>query len=60
VFLLVDESTVRRYKADLFDEVEPAINELIERADQGLKNLYKKDGVLQSKVFRDALSLVIR
>ncbi|KAL0950092.1 hypothetical protein HGRIS_010093 [Hohenbuehelia grisea] len=50
VFLLVDEGTIRRYKADLIDEIEPAIAELIERAEHGLKNLIKKESALKAKV----------
>ena len=50
VFLLIDESTVRRYKADLRDEIEPQIIELISRAEKGLKTLQKKEAVLQTKV----------
>ncbi|KAF7432786.1 hypothetical protein PC9H_004729 [Pleurotus ostreatus] len=50
VFLLVDEGTIRRYKADLIDEVEPAINELIERAEQGLERMQKKESVLEAKL----------
>ncbi|KAG6820686.1 hypothetical protein H0H93_013204 [Arthromyces matolae] len=50
VFLLIDEGTVKRYKADLVDEIEPAVNELIERAEQGLHALYKKESSLQTKV----------
>ncbi|KAI9459525.1 Spc19-domain-containing protein [Boletus coccyginus] len=50
VFLLIDESTVRRYKADLADEIEPQINELIERAEKGLKALSRKQALIQSKV----------
>ncbi|KAK2465925.1 hypothetical protein APHAL10511_001566 [Amanita phalloides] len=50
VFLLVDESTVKRYKADLADEVEPQITELISRADQGLEALVKKQALLEAKL----------
>lgn len=50
MFLLVDEGTVRRYKADLADEIEPSINELITRAEDGLKSLYKQEVILQKKV----------
>ncbi len=50
VFLLIDESTVRKYKADLTDEIEPQINELLSRAEKGLQLLLKKEGVLQAKV----------
>jgi len=50
VFLLIDEGTVKRYKAELVDEIEPAVNELIERAEQGLKTLEKKESALQTKV----------
>ncbi|CCM01746.1 uncharacterized protein FIBRA_03812 [Fibroporia radiculosa] len=50
VFLLIDEATVRRYKADLTDEIEPQINELITRAEKGLQILLKKENLLQAKV----------
>ncbi|KAG6331997.1 hypothetical protein ID866_7091 [Astraeus odoratus] len=54
VFLLVDEGTVRKYKADLADEIEPQINELIDRAEQGLKSLRRKEGLIQNKVVEAA------
>lgn len=47
----MDEGTVRRYKADLADEIEPQINELIERAEKGLKALSRKQALIQSKVY---------
>ncbi|KAJ8594018.1 hypothetical protein M405DRAFT_858451 [Rhizopogon salebrosus TDB-379] len=50
VFLLIDEATVRRYKADLADEIEPQINELIDRAEKGLNALSRREGLIQSKV----------
>ncbi|OBZ70253.1 DASH complex subunit SPC19 [Grifola frondosa] len=50
VFLLIDEGTVRRYKADLTEEIEPQINELLSRAEKGLQILIKKEGMLRSKV----------
>ncbi|KAG6812944.1 hypothetical protein H0H92_015264 [Tricholoma furcatifolium] len=50
VFLLIDEGTVKRYKSDLVDEIEPTVNELIERAEQGLNILQKKESALQTKV----------
>jgi DASH complex subunit SPC19 len=50
VFLLVNEATVKRYKSDLADEIEPVIAELIERAQQGLLALEKKEHSLQTKV----------
>ncbi|KAI0053669.1 hypothetical protein FA95DRAFT_1530565 [Auriscalpium vulgare] len=50
IFLLVDEGTVRKYKADLSEEIEPQIAELLSRAEKGLKTLQKKESVLQSKV----------
>lgn len=50
VFLLIDEGTVKKYKADLADEIEPQINELIDHAEQGLKSLRRKEGLIQSKV----------
>ena len=48
--MLVDEGTVERYKADLSDEIEPQITELISRAEKGLKALQKKRLLLQTKV----------
>ena len=50
VFLLVDESTVKKYKADLSDEIEPQITELISRAEKGMEALQKKRLLLQTKV----------
>ncbi|KAI9000733.1 Spc19-domain-containing protein [Trametes punicea] len=50
VFLLVDESTVRRYKADLSDEIEPQINELLSRAEKGMQILLKRESMLQAKL----------
>jgi len=41
---------VRKYKADLAEEIEPSIYELIERAEQGLKALEKKESALQTKI----------
>jgi len=46
----VNENTVKRYKSDLADEIEPVITELIERAQQGLSALEKKEHSLQTKV----------
>jgi len=64
VFLLVDEGTVKKYKADLSDEIEPQITELISRAEKGMEALQKKRLLLQTKVtgvppiimYRDAIS----
>jgi len=50
VFLLVDEGTVKKYKADLSDEIEPQITELVSRAEKGLEALQKKQLLLQTKV----------
>lgn len=50
VFLLTDEGTVRQYKSDLTDEIEPQINELIERAEKGLKALVRKENLIKAKV----------
>ncbi|KDR84290.1 hypothetical protein GALMADRAFT_133627 [Galerina marginata CBS 339.88] len=50
VFLLVNEDTIKRYKRGLADEIEPAITELIERAEQGLALLERKEQTLQAKV----------
>jgi len=56
VFLLVNESTIHRYKLELIDEIEPAINELVERAEQGLMTLQKKEAALRTKVWFSPLS----
>ena len=48
--MLVDEGTVEKYKADLSDEIEPQISELISRAEKGMKLLQKKHLALQTKV----------
>ena len=53
VFLLVDESTVKRYKGDLAEEVEPQITELLNRAEQGLEILMKKETQLKTKVSQE-------
>lgn len=50
MFLLVDEGTVEKYKADLSDEIEPQITELISRAEKGMKALQKTQHMLQTKV----------
>lgn len=50
MFLLIDEGTVRKYKTDFADEIEPQINELIDRAEQGLKSLRRKEALVQNKV----------
>jgi len=39
-----------KYKADLSDEIEPQITELISRAEKGLEALQKKRLLLQTKV----------
>lgn len=41
---------MRRYKADLTDEIEPQINELLSRAEKGLQVLLKRESMLQAKV----------
>ena len=50
MFLLVDEGTVEKYKADLSDEIEPQITGLISRAEMGMKALQKTQHMLQTKV----------
>ena len=63
VFLLVDEGTVKKYKADLSDEIEPQITELVSRAEKGLEALQKKRLLLQTKVplsYRTAVRSVLR
>lgn len=48
--MLIDESTVKRYKTDAIEKAEPAIYDLIQKAEQGLKQLRKKESQLQAKV----------
>ena len=43
------EGTVRKYQADLTDEIEPQIRELLARAEKGLNNLHRRESVLQAK-----------
>ncbi|KAJ3993694.1 Spc19-domain-containing protein [Lentinula boryana] len=50
VFALASSSTLQKYKADLIDEVEPAIIELVEKAQAGLQALEKKERTLENKV----------
>lgn len=50
VFLLVTESTVRRYQRNLVDDIEPAVGELIAKAEQGLSALEKREASLQAKL----------
>ncbi|KAI5828472.1 Spc19-domain-containing protein [Schizophyllum commune] len=50
VFHLIDEGTVKRYKKDVADELEPALNELLERAERALSDLLRSVTVLQAKV----------
>lgn len=48
--MLVGEGTVEKYKADMGEEIEPQIAELISRAEKGTKTLQKKHQALQTKV----------
>ncbi|KAJ3533449.1 hypothetical protein NMY22_g7326 [Coprinellus aureogranulatus] len=50
VFLLVTESTVRKYQSALVDEIEPSVSALIQKAEEGLRSLQKKEASLQSKI----------
>lgn len=50
VFHLIDEATVKRYKKDVADELEPALNELLERAERSLSDLLRSASGLQAKV----------
>lgn len=50
VFLFVNESMVKKAKEDLTEEIEPQIEELIERAKKGLKALERKQHVLKTRV----------
>ena len=53
----MNEDTVRRYKSGLADEIEPAIAQLIELAEQGLNALEKQEQALQTKVSSDVFFL---
>ena len=57
VFLLVNEDTVKKYKSSLADEVEPAISELIQRAEEGLASLEKTQQLLETKVCLSSIRL---
>lgn len=46
----MNEGTIKKYKSALADEIEPAITELIECAQQGLVTLERKEAILQTKV----------
>lgn len=50
VFVFVNETTVRKYKSALADEIEPQIQELIDRARKGTMALEKKRNNLKAKV----------
>lgn len=50
IFLFVKESTVRQYKSELAEEIEPQILEFLERARKGVKALERRQHALQSKV----------
>jgi len=48
-FTLVSETTVREYKSDLRDVIEPQVNELIERAEKGLRVLERREASLRAR-----------
>lgn len=50
LYILVGERTVREYKADITEVIEPQIKELIERAEKGMKILERREASLQAKV----------
>ena len=49
-FTLVSENTVREYKSDLREVIEPQVNELIERAEKGLRVLERREASLKARV----------
>ena len=59
MFLLVDEGTVRKYKADLTDEIEPQIRELLSRAEKGLRLLVKRENMLRTRVRFDVVLIAL-
>lgn len=54
--MFVNESIVRQYKADLTEEVEPQVLELIERAKKGMKALERKLHSMKTKVCVEVFS----
>ncbi|KAF9651699.1 hypothetical protein BDM02DRAFT_3184218 [Thelephora ganbajun] len=48
-FTLVSETTVREYKSDLREVIEPQVNELIERAEKGLRVLERREASLKAR-----------
>ena len=50
LFVFVNEATVQKYKADLTEEIEPQILELISRAKKGMKVLERRHHALKTKV----------
>lgn len=48
--MLVDKNTIERYKAELTEEIEPSINELVGRSRAGLEQLENVEAELLSKV----------
>lgn len=41
---------MRKYKADVTDEIEPQINELLSRAEKGMNMLVKRENMLRTRV----------
>ncbi|KIK64872.1 hypothetical protein GYMLUDRAFT_403659 [Collybiopsis luxurians FD-317 M1] len=50
VFTLTSSSTLEKYKTDLIDEVEPAVMELVEKAQAGLQAVEKRERALETKL----------
>ncbi|KAH8834550.1 Spc19-domain-containing protein [Flagelloscypha sp. PMI_526] len=50
VFLLVGEATVDKYKSELAEEIEPAVSELLLRAENAAQALLKKESQLESRL----------
>ena len=56
--MLVDEGTVRKYKADLTDEIEPQINELLARAEKGIKALLINEEMKEQLKWMELIDLM--
>ncbi|KAF5376177.1 hypothetical protein D9757_009335 [Collybiopsis confluens] len=50
VFALAPSSTLEKYKKDLIDEVEPAVMELVDKAQAGLQMVEKREKALEIKL----------
>ncbi|EJU06192.1 hypothetical protein DACRYDRAFT_112942, partial [Dacryopinax primogenitus] len=50
LFVLINEDVLRKYKAQLVEEIEPQVSELISKAEKSLGVLERREAQLQKKV----------